>query len=132
MKITRTGLVNQIYWKRIYYAKLRRDWAKGSKIVFIAKTENSEEAFVGLGKIKIIYGLSGLDVHESNEDFLKNNYHSKIVFGTMVRFLPEIVVTHHMRFTSSSKTEHPLLDGAYLSDSEVSIIESLAKITIVN
>lgn len=131
MKITRTGLVNQIYWKRIYYAKLRRDWAKGSKIVFIAKTENSEEAFFGLGKIKIIYRLSGLDVHESN-DFLKNNYHSKIVFGTMVRFLPEIVVTHRMRFTSSSKTEHPLLDGAYLSDSEVSMIESLAKITIVN
>ncbi len=131
MKITRTGLVNQIYWKRIYYAKLRRDWAKGSKIVFIAKTENSEEAFVGLGKIKIIYGLSGLDVHES-KDFLKNNYYSKIVFDTIVRFLPEIVLTHRMRFTSSSKTEHPLLDGAYLSDSEVSMIESLAKITIVN
>jgi hypothetical protein len=131
MKITRTGLVNQIYWKRIYYAKLRRDWAKGSKIVFIAKTENSEEAFVGLGKIKIIYGLSGLDVHES-KDFLKNNYYSKIVFDTIVRFLPEIVVTHRMRFTSSSKTEYPLLDGAYLSDSEVSMIESLAKITIVN
>jgi len=131
MKITRTGLVNQIYWKRIYYAKLRRDWAKGSKIVFIAKTENSEEAFVGLGIIKIIYELSGLDVHE-RKDFLDNNYYSKIVFGTMVRFLPEIIVSHRMKFTSSSKTENLLLDGAYLSDLEVSMIEALAKITIIN
>ena len=131
IKITRTGLVNQIYWKRIYYAKLKRDWAKGSKIVFIAKKENSEEAFIGLGKIKKIYGLTGLDKNE-RKDFLKNNYYSKIVFSTMVRFLPEIVVTHRMKFTSSNKTGHPLLDGAYLSDSEVSMIESLAKITIVN
>jgi hypothetical protein len=47
VKISRTGLVNQIYWRRVYYAKLRRDWAKGSKIVFITKTGDSEEAFIG-------------------------------------------------------------------------------------
>jgi hypothetical protein len=130
VKISRTVLVNQIYWKRVYYTKLRRDWAKGSKIVFITKRGDSEEAFVGLGKIKIIYELSALDVDE-RKDYVKNNYYSKIVFGTMVRFLPAIV-THRMKFTSFSKTEHPLLDGAYLSDSEVSMIEALAIIAIIN
>jgi hypothetical protein len=130
VKISRTGLVNQIYWRRVYYAKLRRDWAKGSKIVFITKTVDSEEAFIGLGKIKLIHELSALDIDERN-DYIKNNYYSKIVFGTMVRFLPAIL-TRRMKFSSFSKTEHPLLDGAYLSDSEVSMIEALAKIAIIN
>jgi hypothetical protein len=130
VKISRTGLVNQIYWRRVYYAKLRRDWAKGSKIVFITKTGDSEEAFIGLGKIKLIHELSALDIDERN-DYIKNNYYSKIVFCTMVRFLPAIL-TRRMNFSSFSKTEHPLLDGAYLSDSEVSMIEALAKIAIIN
>ena len=129
VKISRTELVNQIYWRRVYYSKLKRDWAKGSKIVFLTKTGDSDEAFVGLGKIKIIYELSAVDADE-RKDYIKNNYYSKIVFGTMVRFLPAIV-TRPMNFSSFSKTERPLLDGAYLSDSEVSIIESLAKVAII-
>ena len=129
VKISRTELVNQIYWRRVYYSKLKRDWAKGSKIVFLTKTGDSDEAFVGLGKIKIIYELSAVDADE-RKDYIKNNYYSKIVFGTMVRFLPAIV-TRPMNFSSFSKTERPLLDGAYLSDSEVSIIEALAKIAII-
>ena len=129
VKISRTELVNQIYWRRVYYSKLKRDWAKGSKIVFLTKSGDSDEAFVGLGKIKIIYELSAVDADE-RKDYIKNNYYSKIVFGTMVRFLPAIV-TRPMNFSSFSKTERPLLDGAYLSDSEVSIIEALAKIAII-
>jgi hypothetical protein len=130
VKISRTRLVNQIYWKRVYYAKLRRNWAEGSKIVFITKTGNSEEAFVGFGKIKIIYELSALDEDEK-EVYIKNNYYSKIVFGTMVRFLPTIL-TNRVKLSTFSKIEHPLLDGAYLSESEVSMIEALAKIEIIN
>jgi hypothetical protein len=129
VKISRAGLVNQIYWRRVYYAKLRRDWAKESKIVFMTKNGDSDEAFVGLGKIKIIYELSALDTDE-RKDYIKNNYYSKIVFGTMVRFLPAIVISR-MKFRSLSKTERPLLDGAYLSDSEVSMIEALAKMVII-
>jgi hypothetical protein len=129
VKISRTELVNQIYWRRVYYSKLKRDWAKGSKIVFLTKSGDSDEAFVGLGKIKIIYELSAVDADE-RKYYIKNNYYSKIVFGTMVRFLPAIV-TRPMNFSSFSKTERPLLDGAYLSDSEVSIIEALAKIAII-
>ncbi|MDQ3902330.1 MAG: hypothetical protein M3247_01565 [Thermoproteota archaeon] len=129
VKISRTELVNQIYWRRVYYSKLKRDWAKGSKIVFLTKSGDSDEAFAGLGKIKIIYELSAVDADE-RKDYIKNNYYSKIVFGTMVRFLPAIV-TRPMNFSSFSKTERPLLDGAYLSDSEVSIIEALAKIAII-
>jgi len=130
VKISRTGLVNQMYWKRVYYAKLRRDWTKGSKVVFITKTGVLDEAFVGFGKIKIIYELPLLDADE-RKVYIKNNYYSKIVFGTMVRFLPAIV-THRLKFSSFSNTEHPLLDGAYLSDSEVSMIEGLARIAIIN
>jgi hypothetical protein len=129
VKISRAGLVNQIYWSRVYYTKLRRDWAKESKIVFITKTWDSDEAFVGLGKIKMIYELSALDTEES-KDYIKNSYYSKIEFGTMVRFLPAIV-TRRKEFSSFSTTKRPLLDGAYLSDSEVSMIELLAKIAII-
>ncbi|HJT50089.1 MAG TPA: hypothetical protein VJ729_18055 [Nitrososphaeraceae archaeon] len=130
VKISRPELLNQIYWKRIYSSKLRRDWTEGSKIIFITKIESSEEAFVGLGKVKMIYELSALDIDE-RKFYVKSNYSSKIVFGTMVRFLPAIV-THRMKLQSLRKTEYPLLDGVNISDSEVSMVEDIAKISIIN
>jgi hypothetical protein len=130
VKISKPASASQIFWKRVYYAKLTRNWIKGSKLVFITKTTDSKDVFIGLGKIKTSYELQVLDSDE-RKICIQNNFHSKIIFDTMARFVPA-VATRDVGFISHYKMEGPLLDGAYLSDSEISNIEGLAKIMIMN
>jgi hypothetical protein len=129
VKISNTAHAHQIFWKRVYYPKLRRSWIRGSKLIFITK-RNSEDVFIGLGKIKANYDLSVLEDNE-RKICIQNNFHSKIIFDTMVRFFPAIV-TSDVKFISLDRTEGPLLDGAYLSDLEVTNIEGLAKVMIMS
>jgi hypothetical protein len=129
VKIFNPARANQIFWKRVYYPKLRRSWIRGSKLVFTTK-RISEDVFIGLGKIKANYDLSVLD-HNERKICIQNNFHSKIIFDTVIRFLPA-VVTRDAKFISPDIMEGPSLDGAYLSDSEVSSIEGLAKIMIMS
>ena len=130
VKISKPAYVNQIFWKRVYYAKIRRNWIRGSKLVFITKMRQSEDVFVGVGKIKTIYEVSVLSADE-RKICIQKNLHSKIIFDTMVRFIPA-VLTCDVKFISLNRMEGPSLDGTYLSDSEISSIEGLAKIVIIS
>src|SRR5919205_2344174 len=116
VKISNPAQAHEIFWKRVYYPKLRRSWTRGSKLIFITK-RNSEDVFIGLGKIKANYDLSLLD-HNERKICIQNNVYSKIIFDTMVRFFPAIV-TRDVKIISFDRREGPLLDGAYLSDLEV-------------
>src|SRR5919199_5325646 len=116
VKISNPAHANQIFWKRVYYPKLRRNWIRESKLIFITK-RNSDDVFIGLGKIKANYDLSVLD-HNERKICIQNNLHSKIIFDTMVRFLPTIV-TRDAKFITSDGMEGPSLDGSYLSDSHL-------------
>jgi hypothetical protein len=129
VKISNPACTNQIFWKRVYYPKLRRSWIGGSKLIFTTK-RNSEDLFVGIGKIKAKYDLSVLD-HNERKICIQNNFHSKIIFDKMVRFIPPII-TRDVKFISLDRMEGPSLDGTYLSDSEISSIEGLAKIMIMS
>ena len=129
VKISNPAHANQIFWKRVYYPKLRRGWTRGSKLIFITK-RNSDDVFIGLGKIKANYDLSVLD-HNEREICIQNNIHSKIIFDTMIRFFPVIIV-RDLKFISSDRIEGPSLDGAYLSDSEVTNIEKSTKVKIMS
>ena len=129
VKISNPAHANQIFWKRVYYPKLRRNWIRESKLIFITK-RNSDDVFIGLGKIKANYGLSVLD-HNERKICIQNNVYSKIIFDTMVRFFPAIV-TRDVKFISPDRMAGQSLDGAYLSDSEVSSIEGLAKVMIMS
>src|ERR671933_2893339 len=128
VKISNPAHANQIFWKRVYYPKLRRGWIMGSKLIFITK-RNSDDVFIGLGNIKANYDLSVLD-HNEREICIQNNIHSKIIFDTMIRFFPVIIV-RDLKFISSDRLEGPSLDGAYLSDSEVTNIEKSTKVKIM-
>jgi hypothetical protein len=130
VKISKPASANRIFWKRIYYTKLTRNWIRGSKLVFITKTIDSKDVFIGLGKIKTSYELPLLDPDE-RKICIQNNFHSKIIFNTMAKFFPA-VATRDVDFISLNRMEGPSLDGAYLSDSEISSIERLAKIVIMN
>ena len=129
VKISNPAYANQIFWKRVYYPKLRRNWIRESKLIFITK-RNSDDVFIGLGKIKANYDLSVLD-HNEREICIQNNIHSKIIFDTMIRFFPVIIV-RDLKFISSDRIEGPSLDGAYLSDSEVTNIEKSTKVKIMS
>ena len=129
VKISNPAHANQIFWKRVYYPKLRRNWIRESKLIFITK-RNSDDVFIGLGNIKANYDLSVLD-HNEREICIQNNIHSKIIFDTMIRFFPVIIV-RDLKFISSDRIEGPSLDGAYLSDSEVSNIEMSTKVMIMS
>ena len=123
--------LNQIYWKRIYYPKLRRNWCQGSKLVFLTKSETSDEVLLGLGKIERIVELSDLEVAEK-KICTDNNYYSKIIFGTMARFIPPLPVKDSGRESFSfSKISGPSLDGINISDSELTKIEHLANIVVI-
>jgi hypothetical protein len=129
VKISNPAFANQIFWKRVYYPKLRRNWIGGSKLIFTT-IRNSEDLFVGIGKIKAKYDLSVLD-HNERKICIQNNFHSKIIFDKMVRFIPPII-TRDVKFISLDRMEGPSLDGTYISDSEISSIERLAKIMIMS
>ena len=129
VKISNPAHANQIFWKRVYYPKLRRGWIMGSKLIFITK-RNSDDVFIGLGKIKGNYDLSILD-HNEREICIQNNIHSKIIFDIMVKFFPAIII-RDVKFITSDRMEGPSLDGAYLSDSEVSNIEMSTKVMIMS
>ena len=128
IRISKLANANKLYWSRTYYAKLRRNWTQGSKLVFLTKTAASDEAFIGLGKIEMIYELWELDLSEK-KICTENNCHSKIVFATMVRFIPGVLIKH-AQLVSFSKMG-PLIDGAYISEPEISKIELLANIMII-
>jgi hypothetical protein len=130
VKISKSACANQIFWKRAYYAKLRRNWITGSKLVFLTKIRESEDVFIGLGKIKTSYEVSVLAPNE-RKICIQNSLHSKIIFDIMMRFLPA-VLTRDVKFSSLNRMEDPSLDGSYLSDSEISNIEGLAKILIIS
>ena len=128
IRISKLTNLNQVYWDRVYYSKLKRKWTPGSKLVFISRTVNSNDAFVGLGNIQIAYHLLDLNVAE-REICTENNYHSKVVFETMVRFYPAVLVKD-VRLSSTSKTYGPSLDGAEISDSDISEIEKRVNIEV--
>jgi hypothetical protein len=129
VRISKLTNANQLYWNRVYYAKLRRNWTRGTKLVFLSKTTALDEAFIGLGKIEATYELSQLDLGEK-KICTENNCHSKIVFGTMARFIPAVLIDD-AQLASCSKMDGPLLDGAHISDSDISKIERLANIMII-
>jgi hypothetical protein len=129
VRISKLTNANQLYWKRAYYSKIRRNWSRGSKLVFLSKTAALDEVFIGLGKIEITYERSQLDLDEK-KICTENNCHSKILFGTMLRFIPAVHI-NDAQLVTFSNVYGPALDGAHISDSDISKIERLANIMII-
>ena len=54
IRITVDVIANHIYGLSIYYIRFRREWSKGSKIIFLRKmaVTDDEDAFIDLGTIE--------------------------------------------------------------------------------
>jgi hypothetical protein len=129
IRISKLTSVNKLYWNRAYYAKLSRNWTQGSKLIFLTKTASSYDGFIGIGKIEMIYELSELE-HSERKICIENNFYSKIVFGKMVKFIPAVPIKNFQP-VGFGKMSAPLLDGADISESEITKIEQLANILTI-
>lgn len=130
IRITKDLVANQIYGICRYYVTLRRDWSKGSKLIFVKKIGPlDDDAFIGSGIIDKIIGLEELDDISEKQLWIENNYYKKIIFGKLVIFYPPLLVKD-TQISASSKTG-ALLHGAQISTSEISIIEGRVNIKII-
>jgi hypothetical protein len=130
IRITKDLVANQIYGIREYYVRLRRDWSKGSKLIFVKKTGLlDQDAFIGSGIIEKTFELNELGDVSEKKAWIENNYYKKIIFGKLVKFLPPLLVKD-TRISSWSQTG-ALLHGAPISVSEISIIEGRVNIMII-
>jgi hypothetical protein len=129
IRITKEVIANHIFGLSIYYVRLRREWSKGSKLIFLKKIDiTDEDTFIGIGTIEKTFEPSELDFVERKK-CIENNYYKKIVFGKLVKFVPELPIKHTQIF--SLKQRAPLLHGMQISDSEILNIESLVSIMIM-
>ena len=86
LRLQRDEHERQLYAKRSLYVGIRRDWGRGTQILFAKK-----DAFVGSGIVDRVAGLDELDEDEKKL-CLENNWYAKITFGKLVRFYPPVPV----------------------------------------
>jgi hypothetical protein len=130
IRITGDAVANHIYGLSTYYTRLRSEWSKGSKIIFLRKmaVTDDEDAFIGLGTIEKTFEPFELEFVE-RKMCIENNYCKKIVFGKLVKFLPELPINDTQ--IASLRQRGPLLHGVQISDSEILKIESLVTMMII-
>jgi hypothetical protein len=119
---------NQIYGIRTYYVGLRRDWSKGSKLIFVKKSRHTDDGFIGSGIIDKTFELNELNDAEKKY-CIENNWYKKIVFGKLVKFYPQVLVKDTSIWWWSEKGA--LLHGAQIADSDISKIERLVTTRII-
>jgi hypothetical protein len=86
LRLQRDEHERQLYAKRSLYVGIRRDWGRGTQILFAKK-----DSFIGSGVIDRV-----VDLEDMNEDekklCLENNWYAKIVFAKLARFYPPVPV----------------------------------------
>ena len=131
IRITKDFVANQIYGIRKYYVTLKRDWSRGSKLIFVKKIGPlDDDAFIGSGIIDKTIGLNELGDVSEKQAWIENNYYRKIIFGKLVIFYPPLLVKD-TQINAWSQTS-ALLHGAQISTSEISIIEGRVNIKIIS
>ena len=114
LRLQRDEHERQLYAKRSLYVGIRRDWSRGTQILFAKK-----DMFVGSGVVDRVAGLDELDEDEKKL-CLENNWYAKITFGKLVRFHPAVPVQD----TPARGLNQLALHGAEM---DASAITALAK-----
>ncbi len=113
---------SMLYTRKWLYVGVRRDWVQGSKVLFVRKSE----AFIGSGVVHRIQLLEELE-SEERQKCLEQNFHAKIHFGLLERFLPPVP----MESTPAGTLNPFTLHGAEMDVSVASKIENLAACRII-
>ena len=111
-----------LYVRKWLYVGVRRNWLRGSKVLFVRKSE----VFSGSGLVSSVQLLDELKDDE-REMCLKQNLYARIRFGTLERFLPPVPVES----TPAGPLNPLTLHGAELPFRVASEIENLAACRII-
>ena len=74
----------QLYLRRELYVGIRRDWSRGTKILFVKKTPAGDVA-IGSGALYRIAELGEMGEEEKRR-CLENNWYGRMSFSTIARF----------------------------------------------
>ena len=117
LRIPRDELQRLLYFKRSFYVGIKRDWFKGTRVLFVRKDD-----FCGSGMIDRFVMRDIMEEEWEKKLCLENNWYGKIVFSKLVRFQPAVPV-HDTPVTG----QNPIaLHGASISSRYAIQIEMLA------
>jgi hypothetical protein len=103
--------------RRWLYVGVRRDWFRGTKILFARKAD----AFIASGVIGRVAALDEFDPGEK-ELCIENNWFAKMFFQKLTRFYPEV----HVSETILANINPVTLHGSQASADDVVKIEARA------
>ncbi len=115
-----------LYTSRVLYVGIRRDWARGSKILFVTKGPTSD-LVMGYGIFERIVELDAMDEQERRL-CLQNNWYGRMMFERVERFLPPVPVSD----TQLASVRPALLHGLELALSQEEEIDSLVASRIIS
>ncbi len=87
LRITRREVEAQLFMQRSLFVGVRRNWSRGSKILFAKRSD----AFIASGVVGRIDTPEELDPDEK-ELCVRNNWYAKIVFERLTMFHPEVPI----------------------------------------
>ena len=112
----------QLFSRRVFYVSVRRDWSRGTKVLFVRK-----DAFVGSGVVDRFVGIDGLEEPEKKL-CIENNWYGKIVFAMLARLVPPVPVQD-----TPAADHNPLaLHGASMPGPDFLQVERLALSRIIS
>lgn len=122
LRIPRDELLRHLYIKRSFYVGIKRDWSKGTRVLFIRKDE-----FCCFGVVDRFVERDVIGDEREKMLCLENNWYGKIVFSKLVRFQPAVPI-HDTPVTGQNPIS---LDGATISSSHIMQIQMLAHVKII-
>ena len=126
IRIARDDIEKHLYIRHSIYVGIRRDWSRGTKILFIRKSA-IDDAFIGYGIVdKII--VADMLAEEKRKLCHQNNWYGELIFTRLTRFRPAVPVKN-----TPAAGENPLvLHGAIVSGANFSEIEKQALAKVVS
>ena len=111
-----------LYVRRELYVGIRRDWARGTKILFVVKKALAGDVIIGSGTLDRIVELAQTNDTDDDEKrrCLENNWYGKLAFSMLARFQVPVPVSE----TALAGQPPALLHGLAVAD--VAAVEALA------
>lgn len=122
LRIQKDELERQLFGRRSFYVGIRRDWSRGTRVLFVKK-----DGFAGSGVIDRF--VAGYELEEPERKLCtENNWYGKIVFERLARFVPAVPVQD-----TPVAGHNPLaLHGAAIPGSDALKIEESASARIIS
>lgn len=115
-------LESQLFGRRVFYVNISRSWSRGATVLFVKK-----DLFIGSGVVEKFVAADDMEEVEKKL-CAENNWHGKVVFARLARFMPAIPVQD-----TPAAGQNPLaLHGSSLPTSDAAKIEGMAASRILS